>query len=162
MWLVHEEAEFYNLPGMIALRGATFPRSIINLSPSGRIFLPWLQTGYACVQWSGQGGADWSTSARPGGTWCHHDSFMIGATPIEAAPLFNELLPSNNIVGFWFSPTSGRVIAADGSNRVHEGILDWHAYRLGKADGKTAEDVFSNDGFLATRSCKGLNLGGKE
>ena len=65
---------------------------------------------------------------------------MIGATPIEATPLFNELLPSNNIVGSWFSPKAGRVIAADGSNRVHEGILDWHAYRLGKAEGKTAED----------------------
>ena len=52
---------------------------------------------------------------------------MIGATPIEATPLFNELLPSNNIVGSWFSPKAGRVIAADGSNRVHEGILDWHA-----------------------------------
>jgi hypothetical protein len=60
---------------------------------------------------------------------------MIGATPIEATPLFNELLPSNNIVGSWFSPKAGRVIAADGSNRVHEGILDWHAYRLGKAGG---------------------------
>jgi hypothetical protein len=89
---------------------------------------------------------------------------MIGATPIEATPLFNELLPSNNIVGSWFSPKAGRVIAADGSNRVHEGILDWHAYRLGKAGGggKAAEDVFSNDGFLATRSCKGLNLDGKD
>ena len=87
---------------------------------------------------------------------------MIGVTPIEAAPLFTELLPSNSIVGFWFNSTSGRVIAADGSNRVHEGILDWHAYRLGTAEGKTAEDVFSNDGFLATRSCKGLNLDGKD
>ena len=87
---------------------------------------------------------------------------MIGATPIEATPLFNELLPSNNIVGSWFSPKAGRVIAADGSNRVHEGILDWHAYRLGKAEGKTVEDVFSNDGFLATRSCKGLSLDGKD
>jgi hypothetical protein len=47
---------------------------------------------------------------------------MIGATPIEAAPLFNELLPSNSIVGFWFNFKSGRVIAADGSSRVHEGI----------------------------------------
>ena len=87
---------------------------------------------------------------------------MIGATPIEAAPLFNELLPSSNIFGFWFSPKSGRVIAADGSNRVHEGILDWHVYRLRKAEGKTAGNVFSNAGFLATRSCKGLNLDGKD